>query len=237
MGNKMQLDQEAYLRNLCRIFDIPLSCTEPNPELALNILARMYLVPTIPSQADRRRALIEIRANLSGHSNSMSDFISRTTRSTAFMQELPDWFSHLNESTENLIDQYKSLNFGITALGILGVGSVAGAFGAGVAEASRQNSARAGAQRTIDRLAGRGPLVEEVQRRLATRVSPRAAGAVGVVVAIGGTLAYHHALDRMEEIRSILMHRFQNGEMTDDQFRDVFGETVSPENIKRYWEM
>jgi len=41
----------------------------------------------------------------------------------------------------------------------------------------------------------------------------------------------------MEEIRTILKDRYQKGDMTDDQFRIVFGEVIDPTLVKKYWEM
>lgn len=63
------------------------------------------------------------------------------------------------------------------------------------------------------------------------------AGIVGAAIVIGGTLAYHNALEQQEQIREIIMHRFQEGEVTDAQFRDVFGDRIDPGNLKKYWEL
>ncbi|MFV0474083.1 MAG: hypothetical protein ACK5MQ_07730 [Pikeienuella sp.] len=227
----------ARLRNYCAILEIPLSSTDPNPELALNVLARMYLVPTIKSKAVRNRTLNEIRGNLSGHFDNYSVFVGATARVAVQMQEFPDWFNHLNASTEDLIARYKSLSTGIFMLKSLGIGATGGAVAAGLAQGSKEGSVRAGAKRFGQRLAGQGPLLEEAQRRLGTRMSPGRAGVVGAVVVIGGTLAYHSALEQQKAIRDIIMSRYQNGEVGQDQFRDVFGNEIDPSNIKRYWEL
>ncbi|MCE8433104.1 hypothetical protein [Rhodovulum sulfidophilum] len=49
---------------------------------------------------------------------------------------------------------------------------------------------------------------------------------------MGGTLAYHNALEHQEQIREIMMHRFREGEVTDAQFRDVFGDIIDSANLK-----
>jgi hypothetical protein len=59
----------------------------------------------------------------------------------------------------------------------------------------------------------------------------------GVVVIVGGTIAYHSALQQMEEIRNILLDRFHSGQMTDEQYKQVFGTQVDPALVKKYWEM
>lgn len=68
-------------------------------------------------------------------------------------------------------------------------------------------------------------------------MTPARAGVVGAVVVVGGTLAYYNALEQQEEIRLIIMQRFQEGEVTDDQFREVFGDRIDPSLLKKYWEL
>lgn len=233
----MDESQVAYLDNLCKIFNIPESSTQPNPELALRVLSAMFLVPTIEDHSDRNRALNEIRANLAGQFDNYSVFTGRTASLAVQMQEFPYWFNHLNESTDTLVRQYKNIEFGTGILGAIVVGSGVGAGVAGATEWSKSGSVRTGAKKTAERLAGRSAAVEELQRRIGARISPRAAGIAGAAVMVGGTLAYYGGLERMEEIRAVLMHRFQNGEMSDDQFRDVFGKSIDPDDIQRYWEM
>lgn len=233
----MEPQREAYLKSLCRIFNIPFDSTEPNRELALDVLARMYLVPTIKDHGERNTAINEIRGNLSGQFDNYSVFVDRTARLAVQMQDFPYWFDHLNESTENLVSQYKNLELATSILGTVVVGSMGGAGVAGGVEWSKSGSVKEGAKRLAERAAGRSAAIEELQRRVGTRISPKGAGIAGAVVMVGGTLAYYHGIERMEEIRAVLMHRFQNDQMSDDQFRDVFGATIDPDNIQRYWEM
>ncbi|MBL3584046.1 hypothetical protein JMM61_01470 [Rhodovulum sulfidophilum] len=233
----MDAENQERLRAYCAILDVRESSTEPNPALALQILARMYLVPTIEDHGERNRALNEIRGNLRGEFDAWSPFATETARVAAMMQELPNWFNHLNESTEALVERYKSLSTAIRILQYLGVGATGSAIAAGLAEGSKQNSVRAGVERGARRAAGQGPLLEEVQRRARIRMTPARAGIVGAAIIIGGTLAYHNALEQQEQIREIIMHRFQEGEVTDAQFRDVFGDRIDPANLKKYWEL
>lgn len=239
----MTAANRARLKNYCAILEVPLTSTEPNPELALQVLARMYLVPTIEAKADRNQELNRIRSNLSGHFEMYSRFVDATARLAAQMQEFPHWFNHLSLSTVDLIDRYKSLTTGINVLKALGIGATGGAIAAGIAHGSKEGSVREGVKRTAQRLAGQGQLLEEAQRRLGARLSPKRAGVIGVVTVVGGTLAYRNALEQQETIREIIMKRFQEGaeakekfRVSEEQFRDVFGDTIDPSNIKKYWD-
>jgi hypothetical protein len=227
----------ARLRNLCGIFGIPVSATEENPELALNVLSRMYLVPTIKEHAQRNRALNEIRGNLSGHFAINSEFVGRTATIAAMMQELPHWYANLNKPTAILVEMYKDLERAVWWLNAIGIGAVGGAGSAGVAEAIKTGSVKEGIKKTVGRLAGRGAVIEEIGKRAGLRIGPGKAGAVGVAVAVAGTLYYANAVATMEEIKKIIMDRYQKGEVTDDQFKKVFGSDINPVDVKKYWEM
>lgn len=235
----MTLDaaNQGRLNAYCDILDVSRGSTEPNPALALQVLARMYLVPTIEDQGARNRTLNEIRGNLAGNFDTYAPFVMETARVAVMMQEFPHWYNHLNESTEVLIERYKALSTGILILQALGVGAIGSAAAAGVAEGSKQNSVRAGLERGARRAVGQGPLLEEAQRRMGTRLTPARAGIIGAVIVVGGTLAYHNALEQQETIREIIMHRFQEGDVTDAQFREVFGTAIDPSNLKLYWEL
>ncbi len=87
------------------------------------------------------------------------------------------------------------------------------------------------------RLAGQGPLLEEMQRRTGNRMTSARAGIIGAVIVVGGTLAYHNALEQQEQIREIILHRYQEGQVTDEQYRDVFGERSNPDYLKKYWSL
>lgn len=149
--------------------------------------------------------------------------------------ELPD---SLQKEINALLDRAgEAYRAGELILQSLGIGAVGSAAAAGIAEGSKTGSLRAGFDRFGRRVLGQGPLLEEVQRRVGNRVTPARAGIVGAVVVIGGTLAYHNALEQQEQIREIIMHRFQEGNVADAQFRDVFGDRIDPANLKKYWEL
>jgi hypothetical protein len=58
---------------------------------------------------------------------------------------------------------------------------------------------------------------------------------VAISAAFG--VAYLKGGERLAEIEAILIHRYQNGEMEAQQYTRVFGETVDPAAIKKYWEI
>ena len=126
-----------------------------------------------------------------------------------WMQELPHWFQHQNASTEVLIKRYKSLSTGIFILQSLGIGATGSAITAGIAQGSKEGSVRTGAKRAGQRLAGQGPLLEEIQRRIGSRLTPAKTNIVGAVVVVGGAMVYFNALEQQEELRLIIMQRFQ----------------------------
>ena len=41
----------------------------------------------------------------------------------------------------------------------------------------------------------------------------------------------------MEQIKNILRDRFQKGDMTNEQYKKVFGSQIDPDDVKKYWEM
>jgi hypothetical protein len=224
------------LNNLCAIFKIRPSATEPNPDLALALLSHLYAMPVIPNKSDRRNYGNQILGNTRGVFDPYSEFVGGLGSNVIMMQEFPHWFANLGRSTEQLVEIYADLERTVYWLNKAGWGAGAAAVGAGIAQTIEKGSVKEGAKRAIDRLAGRSAIIEALQKRFGARLGA-AAGVAGVVVIVGGTIAYHSALQQMEEIRNILIDRFHNGQMTDEQFRRVFGDQVDPTLVKKYWEM
>ncbi|MBL3563161.1 hypothetical protein [Rhodovulum sulfidophilum] len=240
----MNAEYTARLKNLCEALDIPYASTSPAPELAFNVLSRMYLVPTIKSHDERNKVLNEIRGNLASKFDANSVFVSATARLAVTMQEFPQWYNHLNKSTTELVEMYKDLERARYIVGFLaiGVGSTAGgAAAAGAGEVLKSGGTKEawqrGAMKVGRRLTGQGPILEELSKKAVPRLGAARAGVIGVVVGVGATVLVAHASERMEEIRTILKDGYQKGDMTDDQFRIVFGEVIDPTLVKKYWEM
>jgi uncharacterized membrane protein len=55
-------------------------------------------------------------------------------------------------------------------------------------------------------------------------------------VLAGATLAYYSGEQEKAKISAILRNRFQSGQMTDDQFREVFDAQIQLGVLKKYWE-
>lgn len=239
----MDAASNARLKNLCAALKVPYNSTEPGPALALNVLSRMYLVPTIKSHSERNRTLNEIRGNLDTTFDPYSTYVGATASVAVMMQEFPEWYDFLNKSTRELVATYKDLERGKYWLGSLAIGTTAGgAAAAGIGEAIKSGVTTGEGRKNAAikfgrRLTGQGPIVEELSKKAAPRIGAGRAGLFGVAIGVGATVLVAHASDRMEEIRSVLMDRFQKGDMTDTQFREVFGGMVDPSLVKKYWEM
>lgn len=233
----MTAGRRAHLRNLCAIFEIPVSATDPDPELAWFVLSNIYLVPTIEAQTERRRALNGLMAPLRESFDDHSPFVGRLGFVAIAMQEFPHWFPDLSTSTETLVQQHVWLWRAQIALGAVALGTTAkGAPSAGVAEWIKTRSARQGLAKAAGRAMGRGELAEAVMTRMspatAARANPWILGA-----SAAATAAVFAANERLGEIRAMLMHRYQSGDMTDEQYARVFGDTPHPESVGRYWEL
>ncbi len=232
----MDQGSQQRLKNLCAIFKIRLEATQPNPDLALALLSHLYAMPVIAEKSARRNYGNQILANTSGVFDQYSEFVGGLGSNVIMMQEFPHWFANLGRSTEQLVEIYGDLERTVYWLNKAGWGAGVGAGGAGIAEAIDKGSVKAGVKRGVDRLAGRSAIIEALQKRFGARMAA-GAGVAGVVVIVGGTIAYASALQQMEEIRNILLDRFHDGKMSDEQFRKVFGDQVDPTVVKKYWEM
>ncbi len=232
----MDQGSKQRLNNLCAIFKIRPQATEINPELALALLSHLYAMPAIADKSARRNYGNQILGNTSGVFDPYSEFVGGLGSNVIMMQEFPQWYANLGKSTAQLVEIYADLERTVYWLNKAGWGAGMAAGGAGIAEAIDKGSVKSGAKRGVDRLVGRSAIIEALQKRFGARLGATA-GVAGVVVIVGGTIAYHSALQQMEEIRNILLDRFHSGQMTDEQYKQVFGTQVDPALVKKYWEM
>lgn len=231
----MDAGSQATLKNLCAIFGIPESATQPNPDIAYQLLIHLYGMPLLRVQPERHTYGNDILGATRDYFETYSPFVLRLGGVVIMMQEFPYYFTNLNLSTDKLVAKYKSIELQNSILKKLGFGGVSGAGAAGLAEAIKKGSVTEGAKKFATRAAGQGALQEAIVGRFGA-IAPKVVGAVGVVFIIGGTVAYYSGEQQLAEMRAILMHRFQKGDMTQDQYRDVFGSQVDPSAIKKYWE-
>jgi hypothetical protein len=230
----MDAQGRQRLKNLGAIFNIRPQAYEADPDLVL--LSHLYAMPLIKDHAKRRNYGNQILGNTAGHFDSNSEFVGRLGGHVIEMQEFPHWYDNLNKPTAVLVEQYKDIERTVYWLNKAGWGGAGGAAGAGVAEYLKKGSVGDAAKKVGARVIGKGAIAEALQTRFATRL-PKAAGVAGVVIIAAGSIAYYSGLQQMEDIKKILLHRFQGGDMTDEQFRRVFGDEVDPTLVKKYWQM
>jgi hypothetical protein len=194
-------------------------------------------MPLIKNSAKRRNCGNQILGNTADHFDSNSEFVGRLGGQVIEIREFPHWYANFNKFTPVLVEMYKDLEHAVRWLNAIGIGAVGSAGGAGVAETIKSGSVKEGLKKTAGRLAGRGAVIEEIGKRAGLRIGPARAGVAGMAVAVAGTIYCAHAVETMEEIKKVLMDRHQKGDMTDEQFRRVFGPDVDPADVKDYWEM
>jgi hypothetical protein len=223
------------LENLCRIFDIEVGVTSDDPEVALVTLQVLYGMPLVEEHSARHRYGLSVLQSAGSGFGAWSPFVRRVGTHVAMMQELPHWYGDLNRSPAELADIFESLAAVATWLRILGIGIGGAAYLGtavrdGVAEAIKKASIREGIERAARRLLGQGSLLEAIS----TRMGARFTGIIGALLVVGGTLAYHHAIERMAQIQEIMMHQYQSGNVPDGIMRRVTD--IDPSRIMRYWQ-
>ncbi len=231
---------QVLLKNLCAIFSIPRQLTQSNPDAAARLLLATYAMPLQRTQAQRRSYANNILAATQGYFDAWSPFVVTLGRILITMQELPFHFNNVGRSTAALVQHYENLSrivWWIKASGLAAGASSVGAANAGVAEAVKTGSVRAAAKKAGARVAGYGAVPEAVAQRFGARLPKGAGGGLALVVIGGVTISYYSAEREMQEIRSLVQHRFQAGQATDAEYRAIFAGQVDPVSIKKYWEI
>lgn len=197
-------------------------------------------MPLQRCQAERRSAANAILAATEGHLDRWSAFVLTLGRILATMQELPFHYNNIGRTTESLVQHYRNLSRIVALIKWSGLAAGAGgaiAANAGLTEAVKTGRVKAAVAKAGMRLAGHGALPEAIGSRLGANM-PKGGGAGLTVAAIAGaTVTCYSAQREMGEIRSIVLHRFQSGQATNNQYRAVFQDAIDPAAVKRYWEM
>ncbi|WP_442681000.1 hypothetical protein ACSBM8_07425 [Sphingomonas sp. ASY06-1R] len=226
---------EALLRNLCDIYGIPFNITEEHPDIALKAMIAAYSIPLLRSIDARVRYGNEILGALGRFYYAFSPMVVRFGQVLVMMEQFPYQFQDLHLSTEQLVTKFKCLRTQNNYLKFFGLVGGAGALQAAGAEYIKNRSAVAAAQKFAMR-AMTGPIGEAASARLAAAGATGAATVGGSIVLAGATLAYYSGEQEKAKISAILRNRFQSGQMTDDQFREVFDAQIQPGALKKYWE-
>lgn len=226
----------AALKNLCAVFSIGESSTRPAPDVALQALLHLFGMPLVRAHGTRRQYGNGILAETGRTFAVNSSFVGQVGTVVVMMQEFPYFFANLNKSNAALISTYKSIATRNYILEVTGAVGGMSAISAGVGEGIRKGSVRAGAEKTLGRAVGRGPIAEAVIERLSPRVPKPAVGAVMIAAIVGANIAYQSGKQQMAEIRNILTHRFQSDKLTRAEYVSAFGPEVDVLAIKKYWE-
>lgn len=224
----------AALKNLCAILKIPLAATQPDPFVALQLLLNLYGMPLIKDHSARRNYGNAILGATAGHFDPNSQFVGLLGGVVIMMQEFPNYFTNLNALTEQLVSNYKSLATRNRFLEVMGFVGGSTAITAGIGEGLKRRSVAAGVAKTAGRAAGHGAITEGIAGGFGASL-PKGSGAVAVALIAGANITYYSGKDTMREIRAILSHRQARGELTTEQFQEVFGNEIDPSSLKKYW--
>ncbi|KZK92589.1 MULTISPECIES: hypothetical protein [unclassified Pseudovibrio] len=245
--DKLSSRANARLLALCNLFGIRKEAIEENEDFALAILVNLYAMPVIPDKSERRQYGNEILQN--AHSafppqkgSMTSEFHGGVASQVIMMQEFPAWYAKLDKSPAELVEIYKDLEATVWWLERVGIGVAGGSvIGAGKVAATEMldtGSIREGMKKAGKRFMGQDALLDALKKRLGQHAPKlaRAGGVIGAIVIASAVVAYHAAKEQMEEIKSIMMIKYQNGEATHEQFSAVFADGVDPEYLTQYWE-
>lgn len=231
---------QAMLRNLCAIFGIPVETTRRDPPAALRALILVYGMPLQRSQPQRRSAANEILGAMRDHFDQWSPFVGALGQILIGMQELPFHFNNVSRTTDSLVQRYRNLSRVVALIKWSGLGAGAGAASAGNAgltEAVKSGSIKAGLKKAGTRVIGVSALPEAIAQRAGGALPKGASAAVTGFAIVAATISLNSAIREMAEIKSMILHRFQNGKATDAHYKAVFTDAINPAAVKKYWEI
>ena len=244
--DKLSETAAKRLLALCNLFKIRKEAIEENEDFALAILVNLYAMPVIPDKSQRRQYGNEILQNAHAafpppKGSMTSEFHGGVASQVIMMQEFPAWYAKLDKSPEELVVIYKDLESTVWWLEFFGIGagsiSAYGALQAGAAEVIDTGSIREGMKKAGKRFLGHGALLDSVKKRIAKHAPKlaKSGGIIGAIVISSAIVAYQAAKEQMEEIKTIMMVKYQSGEATLEQLNAVFVDGVDPEYMISYW--
>lgn len=162
-------------------------------------------------------------------------FVGILGRNIATVQAVPAHFNIMRLTPGQLAQSYKrlaTLNWLLETGGLVGGASAASA---GAADVIKKGSIVEGAKKTVGRLAGKGPISEVLVDKYGPGSGTRAVG-LALVAAAVAKLVHESGKRQMAEIRALAQHEFQRGNASEKNFTDVFGDSIDPSSIRKYWE-
>lgn len=231
--------ETQQLENLCRIFDINVGMTQDDPVTALVTLQNLYSMPVVEEHFERHRYGHAVLNTAGSGFDKWSPFVGKVGSHVIMMQEYPHFYANLSRSSVELADTFESLlsiAFWLRLMGIgVGISGLTKGMADGLAEGIKKASVREGIERAVRRLSGQGALHEALSIRLGSRFA-FATGVIGAALVVGGTIAYFSAIEQMEQIQEIMLHRYQSGDVSADIYGRVLTE-IDPSRISKYWQL
>ena len=225
--------EEKLLLDYADIFRISPAAFSENRGAAYAILTALYGYLSLDADAERKQlrdaVLVESNAQFG---NGL--FFGQVQGAVALLMIQPAWFSRRKTNAE-LIKQFKYLLVGATALSVIGISPIGGSARKGVEDTIKVGgSVSKGIEAAKKRLlmgAGSG-IVEAITTRFATRFP------VGLAFVAALTIAYMGMLEKMEDIRTEMMERFDVGLATRDELNQIQNASffaIIEQGLQEYW--
>lgn len=226
--------EQRLLIEYGQIFNISPPQYEGQEEEAYYILVMLYGLFAIDDKYDRQKYRDAILNETKNKFGQTGPFFGRVIRTISFHISQKNWFSP-RESNTDLIQTFKYLLIGITALSLLGVSPTLGSIRRGAEESIRKGTVRAGIDRARQRLlqgAGSG-VVEALVSKIGTRFP------IGAALVAIGIIAFYAMEAKMNNIRETLTERFEAGLATEEELDEISNANFSDvmqEAFGGYWE-
>lgn len=225
--------EQRLLVEYSAIFRVNASDYGEQDEEAYVILAHLYGLFAIEGTYDRQRyrnaVLQETAAKFGQTTRFFGKIQTVAADDAAGLRYYPQ-----RKSNEDLIQEFKYLLIGLTALTLLGVGPALGSARRGVEESIRTNSVRAGLARARTRLlqgAGSG-IIEAITQKVVTRFP------IGAVLVAAAVLAFYAMEVRMSRIRETMTERYEADLATEDELEEIRNSNfhdIMQEILDAYW--
>ena len=228
---------QGALEDFCGLFNIPVSQTEENPELAFHCLNGLWGVPMIDGPQSARRPTLNAlgRAVDEGFRYSISQPFKYSFGTVmGRMQAWPILYQYvrrlLGMSESEILEHYDVVkkffdrHAGI-ASGLGAVGTVGAIRGQNPSQIAQDIARRAAAlgdsvdaavmERVRQTLSDRFPRVNSSMNRVGTSLTGTAAGAFGLLAGVVYVATIGEAADKLAEIRTVASIKYSNGEISE----------------------
>lgn len=231
------------LADFCGLWNIPVSYTEENPELALQCLNGLWGIPMVPGPQSARRPLLNALGRTVGDGFQHSYSEPFKNHFGTLMGQIQAWpvlhqyFPRLLRMSEaQLIEHYDGVkqffdrHAGIAAgLGTVGaLGAMRGQTPAQIAEAIGRRALAGGDSLTqggLDRIrqtvGERIPRFGERATQVGNALRTPTAGAFGLLIGVVYVATIGEAYDKLSDIRAVAAIKYRNQDLSEEAFRHI----------------